>query len=116
MDAFLQTIAGIAMAIATAFIPIVVRLVQRKLNLDEDNALRANLETALNAAAGAAYIAAMKGMSQEAAVQQGVRYLSTRMPDTMTKLDLPATRIAPMIEARMGSLFASDPTVQGPQQ
>ena len=116
MDAFLQTIAGIAMAIATAFIPIAVRLVQRKLNLDEDTALRANLETALNAAAGAAYMAAMKGVGQDAAVQHGVRYLSTRMSETMEKLDLPKSRVAPMIEARMGALFASDPTVQGPQQ
>jgi len=111
-----EILASVALAVVTAFIPIAVRLVQRKLNLDEDNALRANLETALNAAAGAAYMAAMKGVGQDAAVQQGVRYLSTRMSDTMTKLDLPATRIAPMIEARMGALFASDPTVQGPQQ
>jgi len=115
MDTFLQTMAGIAMAMATAFIPLAALFVRQKLNLDADNATRANIETALNAAAGMAYMAGMRGVPREEAIQQGVHYLSAKALDQMVEMNISTERLTPMVEARMAKLFAPDPTIQGPQ-
>jgi type II secretory pathway pseudopilin PulG len=113
------TLIEIVMPIAVTLAGVIATIIARRLSLwfdlQDDNALRANLETALQAAAGAAYMAAMRGADRVDAVAHGADYLASRMNGTMKALNLPASNLGPMIEARLGSLLASDPTVQGPK-
>lgn len=115
MRPIIEALAAIAMTLVTAVIPIAVRLIMRRLKLDEDQALRDNLETALQAAAGLAYVSAARGQPVDTAIRGGAEYVAARMPATLAKVGADAGALGPMIEARLGKLLAADPTVQGPR-
>ena len=113
MGPFLEIAFGSVVAIAA---PILTTVLLRWLKLSENEALRQRLETAMTSGAGLAYMQAVKGLSLPDAVQEGSSYVASRMPDTLGKLGLEASDLNAMVHARMGALFASDPTVPGPQQ
>jgi hypothetical protein len=115
METIAQTLASIAATLVAAFVPIAVRVILRRLKLDEDAALRQNLETALTSATGAAYGAMIAGRTAEEAQRLGADYVTDRMHDTMKKLGVSRDQVPSMVAARFGALLAADPTVQGPQ-
>ncbi|CAB4144813.1 hypothetical protein UFOVP469_56 [uncultured Caudovirales phage] len=115
MGIVVEVLASAALTVFTAFIPIAVRHISRRLALDESVADRQNLETALKAAAGLAYSAAVKGAGPHTAVTVGTDYVVDRMAETMERHGLTVDRIPAMVEARMGHLMAVDATVQGPK-
>ena len=115
MQAIIEIIAPIAVTLAGIVSAVIARRLTVWFDLQEDKALRSNLETALQAAAGAAYAHAARGMATDAAVDLGAGYVSARMPDTLRKIGVPTSDLGPMVQARLGALLASDPTVQGPK-
>jgi hypothetical protein len=114
METLMQTLASIAAALVTAFVPIAARVILRRLKLDEDAALRQNLETALQSATGQAYGAMLAGRTAEEAQRIGTDYVTDRMSDTMKKLGVARDQVPDLVAARFGVLLAADPTVPGP--
>lgn len=111
MGPFLEIAFGSGVAI---IVPVLTTVLLRWLKMSENEALRQRLETAMTSAAGLAYMQAAKGSDLPVAVQDGASYVSNRMPETLDKLGLASSDLNDMIHARMGALFASDPTVKGP--
>jgi len=115
VETLVQTLATVAATVITAFVPILARVILRRLKLDEDAALRQNLETALQSATGQAYGAMLVGRTAEEAQRIGADYVTDRMADTMKKLGVAQDQIPDLVAARFGVLLAADPTVPGPK-
>lgn len=110
----------IMLILATAFQPvlmvllgIVARVAVRRFNLEHDDALRANLERALQSAAGLAYAAmARRSLGYDQALAEATRYVADRVPGTITRLGVSdADALRAMVEGRLGRLLSADPTV-----
>ena len=115
MGTIIEIITPIAVTLAAGVAAVIARRLTLWFGLQHDKALRQNLETALQAAAGAAYMAAMRGTDRDGAVEHGAGYVAARMAGTMARLRVQSSDLGPMIEARVGALLAADPTVQGPR-
>lgn len=116
MGDLVQGLAGVMMTAVTVAIPLVVPALLKRWGVANDADLNAKMQAALQAGAGAAYNAILRTgdlrrPSQTDAVAAGVAYVAQHMPETMGKLGMTASALAPLVEARLGVLLAADPSV-----
>jgi hypothetical protein len=109
---------SLAAAAVAAAIPIVVPAVLKRFGQANNADLTANLELALQAAAGGAYKYAAShegGLSNVAvhngALAQATTYIVSNLPDTLKELGITPDKVQEMVSKRLGALLATDPTV-----
>lgn len=109
---------SLAAAAVTAAIPILVPALLKRFGSANDADLKANLENILQAAAGGAYkyAASHEGGLSNVAVNNGAladatNYVMSKVPDTLKQLNITPATVTQMVDKRLGSLLATDPTV-----
>jgi hypothetical protein len=112
---FLVSLASLAVTIA---VPMVVPVFLKRLHVATDSDLAARLTVAADAAAGLAYHYALSKSGnllqpdvKAAALAQASAYVQRSVPDTMAQLQISEQQLLDMINARLGTLLANDPSV-----
>jgi hypothetical protein len=113
-----SVLAPLAYAAVVGAVGILVPAVLKRLGIANDTDLSNKLVTALDAGAGEAYRVALShdgGLASvtvhNTAIAAGVSYVTAALPDTLTKLNITPDKVQAMVQARLGTLLASDPTV-----
>jgi len=108
----------VVMTIVSGALSFGVRVMVKRLDLQDAEHLVATVDKLAEAAAGDAYrkaILAKQDLTspagQQAAMAIGARYMQDHIPETIMKAGLTDDGVREIVGARIGKLLASDPTV-----
>ena len=126
-----QLLLTLASAAVTAAVPILVPYLLKRLhvaNLADKSSMESDacgkIVAAAEAAAGVAYQYAVKyvedgGLANlhvhNSALAAGLSYMVDRVPDALASMHLSANDVTALVDARLGRLLATDPTVTAGQ-
>ena len=115
-----NALVSLAAIVVTTAAPILIAAMLRRFKWANNADLEKSLDAAANAAAGAAYKFAAERINDgglknvaihNAALAMGAQYVASHMPETLTQLGLSPDQVRAMVEARLGKLMATDPSV-----
>ena len=113
-----QALLALVATIISGAIPILVRALLARFGRANDKEMADRLDRVLTNAAGLAYKALAedaKGLAspaiQNKALADAVSYAVQRGTDELVHLNVPQSDLPQMIQARLGTLLASDPTI-----
>jgi hypothetical protein len=113
-----QALAALALAVISAAMPYLAPLLRRYLHIQLTATQAGAIQAAADAGAKAAYgyiatnAASYRDVTlRETAIAKGAQHVIESAPEAMTALGVTPEHVRNMVEARLGGLLATDPTV-----